>query len=48
MAYQYRNFAVQELGCEVGLHLGQRNNLVSVFLHSFQYYFDSNQLVNDQ
>ena len=45
-SYQYRNFRCDFLNAECGIHMAQRGNCVTVMLHSFQYYFDANQIAN--
>ena len=45
-SYQHRNFRCDFLGAECGVHMAQQGNCVTVMLHSFQYYFDANQIAN--
>lgn len=45
-SYQHRNFRCDFLNAECGVHMAQQGNCVTVMLHSFQYYFDANQIAN--
>lgn len=42
--YQNTNLPVPYLNTQVGLHLTRRGNVVTVYLHNFQYFYDRLQL----
>ncbi|CAL6043055.1 Conserved_hypothetical protein [Hexamita inflata] len=47
MQYVFKNYRIERLNCDVGIHIGLKNRLACVCLHSFQYYFDANQIANE-
>lgn len=35
------NHEVDYLRTSVGLHMAQKNNVITIYLHSFQFFYDS-------